>query len=74
MIQIWPPNPLIVQICKEHRENQKHAIIEKDGFKVPLIGVPGYAVIEECDCCGEEIGLTDAIVSDNQILCKKCAK
>jgi hypothetical protein len=50
-----------------------HAIVEREGFKVPLIGVPADAVLETCDCCGDIIGLTDAVVGDGGVYCRRCA-
>ena len=59
---------------KGKSDNQKWATVEKDGYKVPLIGVPEEAVLETCDCCGESIGLSQSVVGDSgQILCAKCA-
>lgn len=52
----------------------KHAEVVRDGHLVPLIGVPPSSVLETCDLCGDEIGLTDAEINaaGNQILCPKC--
>lgn len=50
-------------------------MIEKDGYKVPLIGINPSAVLETCDCCHDEFGLrTVEIQEDGQILCVKCKK
>lgn len=54
-------------------KNQKHAMVVRDGFKVPLIGIPEEAVLETCDCCGEQIGFSESTFNGKQILCKKCA-
>lgn len=51
-----------------------HAIVNRDGFEVPLIGVPPGAVLEECDLCHEEHPLRDFSWTGKQMLCKKCIK
>lgn len=52
---------------------EDHAIIQREGFRVPLIGVPCDAVLEECDLCHEEKGIMEIQFSDcGQLLCKKC--
>ncbi len=48
------------------------ATVVRDGFTVPLIGIPRSSVLEECDYCGETIGLSQATIQDNQVLCAKC--
>lgn len=49
-----------------------HAAVQREGYKVPLIGVPADAVLEQCDCCGDTIGLSDATFTGKQVLCRKC--
>ena len=50
-----------------------HAIVEREGFKVPLLGIPPDAVLQECDLCHNEYSLRDVEMTDSgQILCKKC--
>lgn len=50
-----------------------HAIVEREGFKVPLLGIPPDAVLQECELCHEEYPLRDVEMSaTGQILCKKC--
>ena len=52
---------------------EDHAIVEREGFKVPLIGIPPGALEEECDCCGVIFPLQQLeIQSENQLLCNKC--
>jgi formylmethanofuran dehydrogenase subunit E len=51
-----------------------HATVNKDGFQVPLIGIPKTAVREKCDSCGKEFGVNDVKLVENQMLCAKCAK
>ena len=50
----------------------KHAMITKDGFQVPLIGINPEAAIETCDCCHDVFGLLEIEYNGRQILCKKC--
>lgn len=49
-----------------------HAMVQRDGFMVPLIGVPESAVLETCDLCGDTIGLTGAVMNGSQVICQKC--
>ena len=49
-----------------------HAIVNKDGYDVPLIGVHPGAVLEECDLCHEEQPLRDLTWTGTQMLCEKC--
>lgn len=50
-----------------------HAIIEREGFSVPLIGIALDAVLQECDLCHEEFGIREIEVSESgQMLCPKC--
>lgn len=48
------------------------ATVVRDGYTVPLIGIPREAVLEECDCCGETIGLSQSHFTGSQVLCSKC--
>ena len=50
----------------------RHAMVVKDGYRVPLIGVPPDAVLETCDCCGNEHPVAEMRWTGNQMLCKKC--
>lgn len=49
-----------------------HAKIKLGEFEIPLIGVLPDATLETCDLCGEIIALQNAVVTDKQVLCKKC--
>ena len=50
-----------------------HAIVERSGFKVPLLGIPPDACLQECELCHYEFPMKDVEMSDGgQILCKKC--
>lgn len=51
---------------------RRHATVIRDGFEVPLIGIPPDAVLEECDLCGETIGISQATFTGSQVLCAKC--
>jgi hypothetical protein len=50
----------------------KNAMVERDGFKVPLLGIPVTAVLQECDCCHNEFALRDVELVGPQVLCRKC--
>lgn len=52
----------------------KHATVPRDGFVVPLIGIPEAATVEQCDLCGEDIPLRQSIFTGSQILCPRCAE
>jgi len=41
--------------------------------KVPLLGIPPDAALQECELCHNEYSLRDVEMTDSgQILCKKC--
>ena len=49
-------------------------MVSRDGFKVPLLGIPPAAGLQECDSCHDEFGLGDVELTPvcNQFLCRKC--
>ena len=49
-----------------------HATVEREGFRVPLIGIPPGAVLQECDCCHQEFPLKEVEYNGIQTLCRKC--
>jgi hypothetical protein len=50
-----------------------HAIVEREGFKVPLLGIPPDAVLQECECCHDEFSMREIEMSAaGQMLCAKC--
>ncbi len=50
-----------------------HAVVEREGFQVPLIGVAPDAVLQECDLCHQEKPLREIELSESgQLLCRKC--
>jgi len=53
-----------------------HAMIEREGFKVPLIGISPSEVLEECDLCHDKFPMSEVEFDSNsgQMLCKKCRK
>ena len=51
-----------------------HATVVRDGYIVPLIGIPDEAALEECDCCHNIIGLSQAHYVGPQVLCERCLK
>jgi formylmethanofuran dehydrogenase subunit E len=50
----------------------KHAMIERSGVRLSLIGVPPSSVLEVCDCCHEELPLREVQLVDGALLCRKC--
>jgi formylmethanofuran dehydrogenase subunit E len=59
----------------DHFMISDHAIIKREGFKVPLIGVPPESVLQECDLCHEEKPIREVALQENgQMLCVKCRK
>jgi hypothetical protein len=54
----------------------KHAIVQRDGFTVPLIGIPPEATLYECDLCHNThlVGDLELNPGGNQFLCEKCRK
>ena len=51
-----------------------HATVQREGFTVPLIGIPPSAMLEECDCCHDQFSIRDMQLCDGQMLCPKCRK
>lgn len=52
---------------------EDHAKVERDGFKVPLLGIPPDAVLQECELCHNEYPLRDVeMTATGQVLCVKC--
>ena len=49
-------------------------MVQREGYTVPLIGIPPAAVLEECDCCHELLGLSKLTWTGKQMLCAKCAE
>ncbi len=50
----------------------KHATVKREGFEVPLIGIPMASVLQECDCCHDEFSISDVRWTGRQMLCVKC--
>lgn len=51
----------------------EHAEITIGEYKIPLIGIPKDAAMEECDLCHEIEPLQEVIITEcGQILCRKC--
>lgn len=52
---------------------EDHAKVERDGFKVPLLGIPPNAGMQECESCQAEYPLRDVeMTATGQALCTKC--
>lgn len=54
--------------------DHNHAIVTRDGFEVPLIGIPKDATEEKCEKCGASVHLSKSVFSGSQMLCPECAK
>jgi len=52
----------------------KHATVQRDGFEVPLIGIPESAVMGECECCHDTLPISKLEFNGKQMLCPKCRK
>jgi hypothetical protein len=50
----------------------KHATVPRDGFSVPIIGIPESATDERCDGCGDFFHLTIIKLWRGQFLCSYC--
>ena len=51
----------------------KHATVERDGFTVPLIGIPLSATLDTCDLCGDVFSIRVLELSESgQLLCERC--
>lgn len=51
----------------------EHATVTRDGFEVPLIGIPKDAVEEKCDECGLTFHLSMLAFINSHLLCANCA-
>ena len=52
-----------------------HAIVEREGFRVPLIGVPPDAMMQECELCHKMKPLREVQLGESgQLLCEQCRK
>ena len=52
---------------------EDHAQVEREGYRVPLIGIPPDAMLQECESCHEQKSIsTVMLMSDGQMLCEKC--
>lgn len=51
---------------------EDHCLVKKDGYTVPLIGVPVGSGLERCDLCGDAFPLWDVEYTGQQMLCQKC--
>ena len=56
----------------QRKAKNRWAIVLRDGYKVPLIGVPEDAALERCDRCCEMVALTEAVLCGDSILCLDC--
>ncbi len=52
--------------------NQKYATVPRDGFEVPLIGIPPEAGQEKCAMCFKVVKLSEAKLFGEVFLCERC--
>lgn len=49
-------------------------MVSRDGFEVPLIGIPAESALDTCDLCGNWFPLRELEWTGKQNLCVKCRK
>ena len=56
-----------------------HATIQRDGYSIPLIGIPSYGTLNECSECHDDFGILNHNDGENYIIltgprfiCKVC--
>ena len=52
----------------------RYATVPRDGYSVPLIGIPANSVEERCDLCGDIRALREIELQGRQFLCAKCRR
>lgn len=57
---------------KHGLNTDKHAMVKREGFRVPLLGIPPSAVLQECDLCHDEFALRDVEICGSQVFCFRC--
>lgn len=58
---------------KMKTDPSKYATALRDGFTVPLIGIPAEAGAQKCDGCQVEFGMREVEMSESgKMLCAKC--
>lgn len=57
----------------EQNQNKRHATVLKDGYEVPLIGIPPDATDDICESCKRKFHLSKLIWTGKQLLCSECA-
>lgn len=50
----------------------QHATVQRDGYTVPLIGIPNDATDSECSMCHDTFHITELEWNGTQMLCPKC--
>jgi hypothetical protein len=65
----------IIEECMPSRKehvNTSWASVRLGSYRIPLLGVPESATLQECDLCHDLFHLLDVELIDIQILCLKC--
>lgn len=52
----------------------KHATAIRDGFVVPLIGIPEDESQQKCESCGQSFDLLQIRFTDGRFVCDACVK
>lgn len=52
----------------------QYATVEREGFTVPLIGIPADAVLDECECCHNVFPIRELMLNADgkAYYCLKC--
>ena len=51
-----------------------YATAKRDGYTVPIIGIPQDATEEKCEACGRLYGFEAGRLVDGGFICHPCAK
>lgn len=51
---------------------EDHAEVEREGFRVPLIGIRPSEMQDECDLCHHIFNIRQLEWTGTQLLCAKC--
>lgn len=51
-----------------------HAMVPRDGYMVPLIGIPKAEAEDKCDGCGESFPISELEIQPEGVVCKTCVQ
>lgn len=49
-----------------------HAMVPRDGYMVPLIGIPQESAEQVCDVCGQQRHMLEMELHDDKAVCRTC--